>query len=75
MVPGTDDDPAIVTCVAALSATPLVFTLMISAVLEVGELLNVRVEMSARLAAEISRTFCAPGMRVTLAFVPGKAGR
>src|ERR1700733_9781613 len=58
-----------------LLATPLVFTLMISGMVEVGELLNVRVEMLARLAAEISRTFCAPGARVTLAFVPGESGK
>src|SRR3984885_5010406 len=99
MVPGTVDDPAIVTCVAVekfhsmygtpelctplkfpgvqekLLATPLVSTLMISGMVELGELLNVRVEISARLAAEISRTFCAPGVSVTLAFVPGESGK
>ena len=99
MVPGTVDDPAIVTAVAVgkfhsmygtpelwmplkfpgvqekLLATPLVFTLMISGMVEVGELLNVRLEMLARLAAEISRTFCVPGVRVTLAFVPGESGK
>jgi hypothetical protein len=48
---------------------------MISGMVEVGELLNVKVEMLARLAAEISRTFCAPGARVTLAFVPGESGK
>jgi hypothetical protein len=37
--------------------TPLVFTLIISGMLEVGELLKFKVEMLARLAAEIFRTF------------------
>ena len=88
MVPGTVDDPAIVTCVAVgkfhsrygtpelwtplkfpgvqekLLATPPVFTLIISGMVEVGELLNVRVEMLARLAAEILRTFCVFGVSV-----------
>jgi hypothetical protein len=43
--------------------TPLVFTLIISGMVEVGDLLKFKVEMLARLAAEILRTFCAPGVR------------
>src|ERR1700690_1723755 len=58
-----------------LLATPLVFTLIISGMVEVGELLNVRVLMLARLAAEILRTFCVPGVSVTLAFVLAESGR
>ena len=89
MVPGTVDDPPIVTFAAVekfhsmygtpelwtplkfpgiqekLLDTPLVFTLIISGMVEVGELLNVKVEMLFRSAAEILRTFCVPGVSVT----------
>ena len=48
-----------------LLATPTVFTLIISGMVEVGVLLKFKVEMLARLAAEILRTFCLPGVSVT----------
>src|SRR5450432_3985929 len=57
-----------------LFPTPLVSTLMTSGIEAVGEFRNVRVEILARLAAEMSRMFVVDGVSVTKALVLAASG-